>query len=109
MNDRTKDWISIGVLIFQSVGMIWYVSQTVQRLEDRLNVLEAQQTISRGIEDKLNAAREEATTFAATTNLKLTDLGEKMNAVLEVLQQQAVPPEGGTQSAPPNFPRHPGG
>jgi len=106
MNDRTKDWLSVGVLALQSVGMIWYVSQAVQKLEDHINVLENQQTVSRSIEDKLNSAREEANTHFATTDLKINDLDDKMSAILDVLRQQDAAPDGGTQTgAPSNFPQ----
>ena len=108
MNDRTKDWLSVAVLALQSVGMIWYVSQAVQKLEDHINVLENQQTISRSIEDKLNSAREEANTHFATTDLKINDLDDKLSAVLDVLRQEDAAPDGGTQTgAPSNFPQHP--
>jgi uncharacterized protein YqfA (UPF0365 family) len=110
MNDRMKDWISLGVLTLQSVGIVWYVSQTVQRLEDHISVLENQQTISRAIEDKLTAAREETNTHFATTDLKITDLSDKMSAILEALQASDPKPDGGTQNAaPPNFPQPQGG
>jgi len=110
MDERTKDWVSVGVLALQSVGMIWYVSQAVQKLEDHINALESQQTISRAIEDKLNSAREETNTHFATTDLKITNLSDQLHAIMEVIQQNNTSPDGGTQTpAPSNFPRHPSG
>jgi len=107
MNDR---WVAVGALALQSVGVIWYVSQSVQKLEDHISVLESQQTSSRAIEDKLNAAREETNTHFATTDLKITNLSEQLSAILQNLQQGDAAPDGGTQNGGnQNFPSHPSG
>jgi len=101
--------LCITLIAYGVVIAVW-VSQTNTNFSDRLKFLEEQQALSRGIEDKLNTAREESNTHFATTDLKLGDLEKNVTAILEVLKDMGSQGDGGTQmSAPPNFPaRHPG-
>ena len=99
----------VSMFIF-IVTTIWYGSQIVATVYSRLTSLERQQTLSQTVIDKLNDAREEQRVHGAKVDMQLTEMTDKLGAILGIVQQDAPPQNGGTPNGgPENFQRPPEG
>jgi uncharacterized coiled-coil protein SlyX len=93
----------LGSMAVFIVTIVWYGGQIEARLESRVKSLEDQQSISRVVLDKLNDAREESRVHGAKVDMQLTEMTDKLGAILGIIQQDPTQFGGTPNGGPENF------